>query len=204
MDEKETLNSQIQELLKKYKMTMWALVGCIALYLVFLFIVKAEWSTWVVLALCVVMIVLAVLNTRYSRAIQKLAKQRQELIRQEKIENGELDEQQAAASSEIVANAKSLNDLPKEYTVLDEVDLEGKKAEHIVVSPYGVAIVASEDLKPEMDSVLADLGIQSPVYSYSPEEEVSVLAEKIQMEKTPALDESQIMSILYRLTGLKK
>lgn len=202
MNEKETLNSQIQELLKKYKMTMWALVACIALYLVFLFVVKAEWSTWVVLVLCIIMIVLAVLNTRYSRAIQKLAKQRQQILKQEKSDSGELSAESAQAS-EIVANAKTLNDLPREYTVLDNVELDGKTAEHIVVSPYGIAVVASEDLTLQVQDVLVDLGIQSPVRLYSPDEDIAVMAEQIQMDKEPALDESQIMSVLYRLTGLK-
>lgn len=203
----DSLDGQIRELMKKYKMTMWALVACIVAYLVFLFLVKTSWSTWVVLAICVVMIAIAVMNTKYSRRIQKLAMEKQKLKKQAQATGGSADAASAigqTGNEAIVANAASLNDLPRQYTVLDDVEFaEGQEAENIVVSPYGVAVVGSPDLKPELDAVLQEAGVEAPIFFYSPEQEVSALAEAIQMEKTIALDEKQIMDILYKLTGLK-
>lgn len=203
----DSLDGQIRELMKKYKMTMWALVACIVAYLVFLFLVKTSWSTWVVLAICVVMIAIAVMNTKYSRRIQKLAMEKQKLKKQAQATGGSADAASAigqTGNEAIVANAASLNDLPRQYTVLDDVEFaDGQEAENIVVSPYGVAVVGSPDLKPELDAVLQEAGVEAPIFFYSPEQEVSALAEAIQMEKTIALDEKQIMDILYKLTGLK-
>ena len=205
----DNLDGQIKELMKKYKMTMWALVACIVAYLIFLFVIKASWSTWVVLGICVVMIALAVMNTRYSRRIQKLAMEKQKLKKQAQAAAapgqssdgriGQVDSDEA-----IVANAASLNDLPRQYTVLDEIEFsDGQSAENIVVSPYGVAVVGSPDLKPELEAILQEAGVEAPIFFYSPDQEVAALAEEIQMEKTIALDEKQIMDILYKLTGLK-
>ncbi len=205
----DSLDGQIKELMKKYKMTMWALVACIVAYLIFLFVIKASWSTWVVLGICVVMIALAVMNTRYSRRIQKLAMEKQKLKKQAQAAAapgqssdgriGQVDSDEA-----IVANAASLNDLPRQYTVLDEIEFsDGQSAENIVVSPYGVAVVGSPDLKPELEAILQEAGVEAPIFFYSPDQEVAALAEEIQMEKTIALDEKQIMDILYKLTGLK-
>lgn len=204
MNEKEALNAQIKGLMKKYKYTMWALVVCIAFYLLFLFGIKAAWTNYAVLAICVVMIVLAIFNIRYSKAIQKLAKEKQELDKQEKLANGELNEADLQTADEAVAaNAASLNDLPKAYTVLDEVKLNDGTAQHVIVSPYGVAIVGSEDLKPAIEEILVEKGIEAPVFVYEPIEDVAELAQAIQMEKQTVLDESQIMAVLYRLTGIK-
>lgn len=205
----DSLDGQIKELMKKYKMTMWALVACIVAYLIFLFVIKASWSTWVVLGICVVMIALAVMNTRYSRRIQKLAMEKQKLKKQAQAAAapgqssdgriGQVDSDEA-----IVANAASLNDLPRQYTVLDEIEFsDGQSAENIIVSPYGVAVVGSPDLKPELEAILQEAGVEAPIFFYSPDQEVAALAEEIQMEKTIALDEKQIMDILYKLTGLK-
>lgn len=205
----DSLDGQIKELMKKYKMTMWALVACIVAYLIFLFVIKASWSTWVVLGICVVMIALAVMNTRYSRRIQKLDMEKQKLKKQAQAAAapgqssdgriGQVDSDEA-----IVANAASLNDLPRQYTVLDEIEFsDGQSAENIVVSPYGVAVVGSPDLKPELEAILQEAGVEAPIFFYSPDQEVAALAEEIQMEKTIALDEKQIMDILYKLTGLK-
>ena len=207
----DSLDGQIKELMKKYKMTMWALVACIVAYLIFLFVIKASWSTWVVLGICVVMIALAVMNTRYSRRIQKLAMEKQKLAMEKQAQAAAAPGQssdgrigQVDSDEAIVANAASLNDLPRQYTVLDEIEFsDGQSAENIVVSPYGVAVVGSPDLKPELEAILQEAGVEAPIFFYSPDQEVAALAEEIQMEKTIALDEKQIMDILYKLTGLK-
>lgn len=209
-EEMESLTAQIKEQMKKYKLTMWALIASIVFYLLFLFVIRQSWSTYVVFGICIVMIVLAVINTKISRKIQKLAAKRAELkkamekpMTTDETDNSGLVGSQDSASP-IVANAKSLNDLPKQYTVLDEVDLgDGKSAEHIVVSPYGVAIIGDPDLRSDVEVILQEAGVEAPIFVYDPATPVEQLAEEIQMEKTVALDEKQVMDLLYKLTGLK-
>ena len=210
------IDRQIQQLMKKYKMSMWALVACIVLYLVFLFLIKTTYSTWIVLGICVVMIGIAVYNTKISKQVQRLALEKRRLTNPKGAATtssasamtkstagaalGQVDE-----SEPIVANAASLNDLPKQYTVLDDVEFsDGQRAQNVVVSPYGIAVVGNPDLRPEVDALLQEASIEDvPVFFYSPDEEVSALAEKIQMEKMVVLDENKIMEILLKLTGIK-
>lgn len=210
------IDSQIQQLMKKYKMSMWALVACIVLYLIFLFIIKTAYSTWVVLGICVVMIGIAVYNTKISKQVQRLALEKRRLTNPKAAQSapaGAMSKSTAGAelgqvddSEPIVANAASLNDLPKQYTVLDDVEFsDGQRAQNVIVSPYGVAVVGSPDLRPEVDAVLQEANVEEvPIFFYSPDEEVSVLAEKIQMEKMVVLDEGKIMEILLKLTGIKR
>lgn len=210
------IDNQIQQLMKKYKMSMWALVVCIALYLVFLFLVKTAYSTWIVLGICVVMIGIAVYNTKISKQVQRLALEKRRLTNPNATPNrpasamtkstanaplGQVDD-----SEPIVANAVSLNDLPKQYTVLDDVEFgDGQRAQNVVVSPYGIAVVGNPDLRPEVEAILQEANVEDvPIFFYSPDEEVSVLAEKIQMEKMVVLDEGKIMEILLKLTGIKR
>ena len=204
----ETIDAKLKELMKKYRMSMWAMVACIVLYLIFLFAVKASWSTWVVLAICAVMIVIAIVNTKIFRQIQKLAKEKADLKKPAQAETGEDGENERIGTVDedvpIVANAMSLNDLPKQYTVLDNVPLgEDVVAEHIVVSPYGIAVVARQDVKGDVEAIVQESGVEeAPIFIYSPDTEISELAEKIQMEKTVALSEPQIMKLLYKFNGL--
>lgn len=208
-EKKAKLDAEIQEVLKKYKLTMSLLIACIAAYLVFLFVIKESWSTYVVLGICVIMIVLAVYNTRLSRHIQKLAAEKQRL--------GGTQCPAAAAGSrigsvddqlEMMENAQSLNDLPRQYTVLDEVQFEdGKVAQNIVVSPYGVAVVGSDHLRADVASVLLECGIENPneiLFFYDPDQEIGTLAQEITRVNVVCLDERQIMDILLKLTGIRK
>ena len=204
----EEIDAQLKELMKKYRMTMWAMVASIAVYLVFLFAIKTTWSTWVVLGICVVMIGIAVMNTKISRKIQKLAQEKAQLKKPVDPETGEpLQNERIGTVDEdvpIVANAMSLNDLPKQYTVLDNVPLsDGIVVEHIVVSPYGIAAVTKDDVKGELEAIAQEVGIENaPIFLYDPDTEISTLAEDIQMEKTVVLTEPEIMKLLYKLNGL--
>lgn len=204
----ESLDDDIRSIMGKYKITMWILVACIVVYLLFLFVIRQSWSTYVVLATCVVMIFLAVLNTKYSKKIQQLATKRK-LIRQQlekltpndKKANEEVKE--AIEEEAIIANATSLNDLPKQYTVLDEVKLpNGEMVKHIVVSPYGLAVVGSPEVQKEIEEILDQLHLTAPIFFYDPDTEISTLVENIQMEKQVALDEVQIMTLLRTFVGL--
>ncbi|MEY8309669.1 hypothetical protein AAK899_09135 [Erysipelotrichaceae bacterium 51-3] len=215
-----SLDNQIKDLMKKYKMTMWALIACIVVYLLFLFVIKTAYSTWIVLGICVVMIGIAVYNTKISRQVQKLALEKRRLTHpndapaaSQPASGGLMGKSTAGApvgevdsSQPIVANATSLNDLPKQYTVLDDVEFgDGQRAANVVVSPYGIAVVGNEDLRPEMEAILQEEGLEDiPVSYYNPDEEVSSIAEKIQEDKMVVLDENKIMSLLLKLTGIKR
>lgn len=215
-----SLDNQIKDLMKKYKMTMWALVACIVVYLLFLFVIKTAYSTWIVLGICLVMIGIAVYNTKISRQVQKLALEKRRLTHpndapaaSQPASGGLMGKLAAGApvgevdsSQPIVANATSLNDLPKQYTVLDDVEFsDGQRAANVVVSPYGIAVVGSEDLRPEMEAILQEEGLEDiPVSYFNPDEEVSSIAEKIQEDKMVVLDENKIMPLLLKLTGIKR
>lgn len=207
--ELERISKEIQAQLKTYKITLWGVVGSIGLYLVCLFMIK---SNALLLATCVIMIVMAILNTRYSKRIQKLAKERAAL--QASIEKPESTAAAAAGedglqigtvntSDPVVTGVESLNELPKEYTVLDDVDFGDFSAEHVVVSPYGVALVGNSDCAAELNAVLQEIGVESPVFVYDPESDIETLAQNIQSEKIVALDEQQIMTICQKLLGLR-
>ncbi len=203
----EEIDEAIRSLMKKYKLTMWTLVGCIVIYLLFLFVFRPAWATYVVITTCIIMLVLAVLNTKISKQIQRLATERkttrqllEKLTKKEKQDEGL---SQALKEEAIVANATSINDLPKQYTVLDEVHFEdGKTAPHIVVSPYGLAVVGDDSLQEDIQNVLNQVNIQSPIFFYDPNMEVSTLVETIQLEKQIVLEEDQIYTILKQFIGL--
>lgn len=205
MDE---IAKEIQANLKTYKLTMWLIVIAIAVYLLLLFVFKSRG----VLLVCIVMIILAVINTKYSRKIQKLAAERANLKKSLEqpqdvqvtavIEKG-LIKGTDNSSEAIVANAKSLNDLPKEYTVLDHVELEHGEAAHIVVSPYGIALVGDPALKEDIDALLYVEGLSSPIYVYDPDQDIAALAEAIQMEKIVELSEGECMKVCQKFLGLR-
>ena len=204
----EGTDDAIRSLMSKYKLTMYILVACIVVYLLFLFVFRPAWATYVVITTCIIMLVLAVVNTRISKKIQQLAVTRK-TIRQslEKLKNNGESEQEASTQEikeeAIVANATSINDLPKQYTVLDEVPFQdGKIASHIVVSPYGIAVVGDQNLKDEIQVDLDLLGISSPIFFYDPNTDVATLVENIQMEKQIVLDEEQIYTVLKQFVGL--
>lgn len=206
--EMEALDDDIRNIMGKYKVTMWILVACIVIYLLFLFVIRQSWSTYVVLATCVIMIFLAVLNTKYSKQIQQLAAKRKSIRQElEKLtpKEGQVEEEikEAIEEEAIVANATSLNDLPKQYTVLDEVKLpSGEVVEHIIVSPYGIGVVGETKHQKEIEELLESLNLTAPIFFYDPKTEISQLAENIQMEKQIVLDETQIFTILRAFVGL--
>lgn len=203
-EEIDAINKEIQKTYAKYKRTMFVLVACFAIYLVFMFMVKKPWSMYVVLADCVALIALAVYDTRLTRRIRKLATERGRLMEEAKIANGE----PVTTDLQTVENAQSLNDLPRQFTVLDDIEFEdGMVANHIVVSPYGIAVVGSEDLKDNVVRSVAECGIYNPeeiMTFYDPEDEVSTLVQNILKVNVNCLDERQIMNILLNLTGIRK
>ncbi len=204
----EGIDDVLRSLMSKYKLTMYLLVGCIVVYLLFLFVFRPSWATYVVITTCIIMLVLAVVNTKISKKIQKLASTRktvrQSLEKLTQDEEGNLDSSPQELKEEaIVANATSLNDLPKQYTVLDDVSFQdGKTAPHVIVSPYGIAVVGDEHLKEEIQANLDLLDISSPIFFYDPTTEIAALVENIQMEKQIVLDEDQIYTVLKQFIGL--
>lgn len=211
MDSIEEINAQFEELMKKYKLTMYGMMACIVVYLICLFWVK---NLWIVLIVCVPMIALAVYNSRISKQVRELAARRNQLKAREDaaaraaLTGEEVDGQDMGIGAEnldeaIVANATSLNDLPKEYTVLDQVELDGQEIPHVILSPYGIAVVDSTDRTAQIEALLQELEVESPVYMYEPSEDIALLAERIQLPKEVALTESDIYKILYRISGLK-
>lgn len=201
----EDLDAEMAKTYQKYKYSLWDIIACIALYLVCLFMIR---NTWLVLLCCVPMIILAFVNNRLAKQYRKLAQQKAEVIRLNKQNNPESEQNgqdvyTGSADSPIVANAKSLNDLPREYTVLDDVPYKEGEIEHLIVSPYGVAIVDSQPLKEQIAEEIAELGIENaPVFQYEPSENIALLAEQIQMPHDAVLSEKEIYNILYKFTGL--
>lgn len=213
MSELERLEAQMREAMKKYKLTMYALIACIVLYLVCLFMVK---NNWLVLACCVPMIVLAVINNKYVKQIKRLGGEIAQIRNVQKADGeagmGVKDEKygiigdgiQESTSAPILANAKSLNELPKQYTVLDDIDLDGETLEHVVVSPTGVAVVADPALREKVQERLDGLGIENlPVIYLDPAMDIAAQAVEIQSMPDSVLSEQEIYKVLYNLTGLR-
>lgn len=200
----DEINAQIQQTYAKYKRTMILLVACLVIYIVFMFVIKQPWSVYVVLANCVAMIALAIYDTKLTRKIRKLAVERGRLMEESKAANGE----PITTDLPMVENAQSLNDLPRQFTVLDEVEFEdGTVAEHIVVSPYGIAVVGDESLKDNVLQALEQCNInqaEEMLTFYDPNEETSTLVQNILKVNVNCLDERQIMEILLNLTGINK
>lgn len=200
----DEINAQIQQTYAKYKRTMILLVACLVIYIVFMFVIKQPWSVYVVLANCVAMIALAIYDTKLTRKIRKLAVERGRLMEESKAANGE----PITTDLPMVENAQSLNDLPRQFTVLDEVEFEdGTVAEHIVVSPYGIAVVGDESLKDNVLQALEQCNInqaEEMLTFYDPNEETSTLVQNILKVNANCLDERQIMEILLNLTGINK
>lgn len=205
----DEINAKVQALLKKYKLTMYGMIACIVLYLISLFWIR---NTIIVVIICIPMIACAVLNSRYSKQIRQLVATRNQMQSREEarkraeeagLDPDEMDLGDVNSGEAIVANASSLNDLPKEYTVLDDVDLDGDVIPHIILSPYGVAVVDSTDRTELITQKLKELDLEAPVYMYEPSEDIALLAENIQMPKEVVFTEPDIYKVLYSLTGLK-
>lgn len=200
----DEINAQIQQTYAKYKRTMILLVACLVIYIVFMFVIKQPWSVYVVIVNCAVMIALAIYDTKLTRKIRKLAVERGRLMEESKAANGE----PITTDLPVIENAQSLNDLPRQFTVLDEVEFEdGTVAEHIVVSPYGIAVVGDESLKDNVLQALEQCNIEQAeemLTFYDPNEEISTLVQNILKVNVNCLDERQIMQILLNLTGLSK
>lgn len=201
----EELKQQYAAEMKKYKLSLYVVLASIALYIFGMFFVK---NYIFVLACCVPLIAGAVWNSKEAKKIRKINQEYVQVTQMEKnaqaVADGTMapEEAELLNASSIVANAKSLNDLPKEYTVLDNEELYGTPVAHIILSPYGVALVDATDRTEDMRSLLQEVGVESPVFSYAPGEDVAVLAEQIQMPKNTVLTEKEIYQILYHLRGL--
>lgn len=205
----EECSQKIAEINKKFRMTMYGVMVCVLLYLIALFAIK---NTTLVLIICIPMIILAVMNNRYGKQIRMIAQKRQEFRDAEnriKAQNpdaaeGDIIELPVEDIKETMSNVKSLNDLPKDYTVLDQVMINNNPAAHIIVSPYGVAVVDEVDRTDDLKGVLQGLEIDAPVFWYAPvsDDELLDLAARIQSPRTVVLTEQEIYKILYRLNGL--
>lgn len=202
----DQLDQAIAKDMELYKASLWAVGILVGLYLLCLFVFKTG-----VLIVCILMIIAAVMNTRYSRRVQKAAAKRAKL--KKSLENPQPAQSTAdgngleigtdRSDEAIVTDVKSLNELPKEYTVLDHVKLGDTDVENIVVSPYGIAVVGEESVRPQIEAILAEANADSPIFFYSADLPVNDLAGKIQMEKIVVLSEQQIMSVLQKLLGLR-
>ena len=205
----EEMNTKINDLMKKYKLTMYGIVACIAAYFFVMFVVKNQLF---LLALCVPMILLGISNHKLGKEITRLVNERNDALKEQKaqeeraqkIEDGELSAEDAEVviESEIPV-CESLNDLPKEYTVMDKVEVNGQIVDHIIVSPFGVAIVNVTDPTDDVREVIDTLNIEPPIFYYPPEEDIPSLAAKIQKDKEVVLTEPEVYNILYRVSGLK-
>ena len=205
----EEMNTKINGLMKKYKWTMYGIVGCIAAYFIVMFVIKNQ---MLLLALCVPMILLGITNHKLGKQITQLVNERNEALKaqkaqeeqEQKTESGENESEDGAAAVESeTVECRSLNDLPKEYTVMDKVDVRGQTVDHIIVSPYGVAIVNETDPTEDVREVIQTLNLEPPIFYYPADEDIPSLAAKIQKEKKAVLSEPEVYNILYRVSGLK-
>ncbi len=205
----EECRAAIAEVNKKFRMTMYGVIACVVAYLVALFWIR---NTTIVFIICIPMLILAVMNNRYGKQIRQIAARRDQ-IRQEEArvqqETGSGDAQVVELDSsdihETVSDAKSLDDLPKEYTVLDQVTINDEPPiAHVIVSPYGVAIVDNKDWTEEIRTLLSDLNLDFPIYYYEPvsDDQIFDLAARIQQPHQTVLSEPEIYKILYRLSGI--
>lgn len=201
----DELKAKYSKEMKGYKTSLYIVVGAVVLYVISMFILR---NNWITLLCCIPLIGGAFWNSKQAKKIRKIneeyAKVQEVERRARAAENGELDpdDVQVLESSEIVTNAGSLNDLPKEYTVLDNEELGQEPVKHIILSPYGVAIVDPLDHTAQMKSMLEELNIEAPVFSYLPQDDMSELVIEIQRPRDVALSEKDIYRILYHLRGL--
>ncbi len=200
----DDLKAQYAQEMKGYKASLYLVVASVILYVISMFFLR---NNWVTLLSCVPLIAGAFWNNRQAKKIRKINTEYAKIKEIEKkaqaMENGEpYDDVQVLDSSEIVTNAGSLNDLPREYTVLDNEELDGATVKHIILSPYGVAIVDDLDHTAAMKAMLEELNIEAPVYSYLPMDDMSELVMQIQEPRDAALSEKEIYRILYHLRGL--
>lgn len=201
----DELKAQYAKEMKGYKASLYLVMAAVALYVISMFFLR---NNWITLLSCIPLIIGAIWNNRQAKKIRAIneeyAKVQQVEKRAKAMENGEIspDEVELLESSEIVTNAGSLNDLPKEYTVLDNEELDGQPVKHIILSPYGVSIVDDLDHTEQMKKILEELNIEAPVFSYLPMDDTSELVMEIQTPRDVALSEKEIYQILYHLRGL--
>lgn len=204
----EECQKAIAEINKKFKATMYGVMLCVVAYLVALFWLR---NTLIVFLICIPMIIFAIMNNRYGKQIRVIAEKRNQIRQEEARVNREVGEDGAEVVEldksdihETVTNARSLNDLPKEYTVLDQVMINDEPAAHIIVSPYGVAVVDNADRSEEIKALTEDLQLEFPVTWYEPvsDDQIYDLVSRIQENRNPVLTEPEIYKILYRLNGL--
>lgn len=198
----EEIRQQVEPLMKKYKYSTWAIFACVAIYLACLFWFRSQIG---VIATFIPMLILAIYNWRIAKKIRalqeeyaRLAKEKQAQEMKEKAaENGD---EELMAEAEGVA---SLNQLPKDYTVLDDVQLDERTVPHVVVSPYGIVVIDTTDTSEEVKSHLNSLGVDEVPVTYIEEvDNVPAMTGRIMQAKDNVLNEKQIYAILYRLSGL--
>lgn len=198
------INGKIQTLMKKYNYTMYGLIVLIVLYLVCLFWIH---NSFLLLGLCIPMILLAFYNSKQAKQVRQLAAQRQEL--KTKVERAQKAKEQGTSVEEalaepVTAEIVSLNDLPKQYTVLDDVALEdGTIVDHVVISPAGIVVVNVEDVREPLKELLEELnGIDYITWIDPTDKTFAEIGEEIQKDQFQILTEQEIYKILYRLNDL--
>lgn len=178
----EKLHAEMQVLLAKNRLSNLILIGLIVLYVLALFF----FNNWImILILIIPMLALAVWDHRNLKAIRALQQQ--------------INIQQGKSAADL-SRYRSLNELPKVYTVVDETETEGLHFDHLVLSPYGIDCISPED---ESEQIAEKLNVpQKDVYWISSELPLEEQIEKILSHHENVLSEQELFQILYVINGL--
>lgn len=204
----QILKEEYGERMKKYRLSLVLFGVALVAYFVSLLLIR---NHVLVLICCIPIFGVGFWNNRIGKTMREMSTEYNKIMQKisalEKADNEFPQNEETTVSSDsvgsaIVANATSLNDLPKEYTVLDQEELDGQNIAHIILSPYGVTLVDEQDHRPAMEAILNELNIQAPIFWQQPQEDIAALAETIQVPKQVALNEQEIYKILYRLRGI--
>lgn len=191
MDQLKEKQAQMAQLMDKYKKASKVLLGTIIVYILVIFFIKNNMITMVIMG---VMLVVCIWSIRLSKQIRTLSVEIQNL----KAELMPADEQ--SVLSEAPAD---LNHLPRNFTVLDNVELEGAVIPHVIVSPYSIIILGDQTQKKLVDDVLTALELQAPVTVLPANVSMEELNAMINASDEIVLTEEQIFKILYRLNDIE-
>jgi hypothetical protein len=193
------INQEIRDTMGKYKISMYGIVACIIAYVICLFVIK---NATYVLILCVPMVALAIYNSRLAKKIRKLCDERDEL-QAPKNEDGTPIVSSAQPDKEIT----SYNQLSKAYTVMDNVDLGGVNADHVILSPFEAVIVIApenaETAKEALEKILEEKQAPAPIRIIDADLPVAEGVKLAQENQKSVLSEAQIMQVLMTLVNLQ-
>lgn len=190
MDQLKEKQAQLAQLMDKYKKASKVLLGTILVYVLVVFFVKQNWVTVIMM---VVMFAVCIWSVRVSKQVKTAAEEVQKL-------KAEL----APDTEEIITEAPAdLNHLPRNFTVADDVELEGVTIPHIIVSPYSIIILGEQEHKKLVDDVLTQLDLQAPVTVLPAGVSMDELNAMINASTEIVLTEDQIFKILYRLNDIE-